>query len=120
MGGTGIPSGAVRREDPNCPGPEGVKETVYHLDHQGLRIVGLNSEALRNDEEGLAHPTLAAGDGSRQRRRRRVWRNKGISPIRPYDGQEVCSRRSPSTQPLNSPPPSQERRAPSFKPTPHV
>jgi hypothetical protein len=58
-----------------------VKETVYHLDHQGLRIVGLNLEAVRNDEEGLAHPTLAAGDGSRQWRRRRVWVETKAFPL---------------------------------------
>ncbi|WP_103028153.1 fibronectin type III domain-containing protein [Salinibacter altiplanensis] len=38
-------------------GPEGLKETVYYLDHQGMRIIGLNSEAARNDDEVLATQT---------------------------------------------------------------
>ncbi|PSQ96798.1 MAG: serine/threonine protein phosphatase [Bacteroidetes bacterium SW_9_63_38] len=38
-------------------GPEGLKETVYSLDHQGMRIIGLNSEAARNDEDVLATQT---------------------------------------------------------------
>ena len=38
-------------------GPEGLKETVYHLDHQGMRIIALNTEAARNDESVLAAQT---------------------------------------------------------------
>jgi hypothetical protein len=38
-------------------GPEGMAETVYHLDYQGMRIIALNSEAARNDEASLAKQT---------------------------------------------------------------
>jgi 3',5'-cyclic AMP phosphodiesterase CpdA len=38
-------------------GPEGMKETVYYLDYQGMRIIGLNSEAAGNDEDVLATQT---------------------------------------------------------------
>ncbi len=38
-------------------GPEGLKESVYYLDYQGMRIIGLNSEAAGNDEEVLATQT---------------------------------------------------------------
>jgi len=37
-------------------GPEGLKETVYYLDHQGMRVIGLNSAGL-NDENALANQT---------------------------------------------------------------
>ena len=38
-------------------GPEGMEETVYYLDHQGMRVVGLNSEAAKMDEEVLRTQT---------------------------------------------------------------
>lgn len=37
-------------------GPEGLKETVYYLDHQGMRVIGLNSAGL-NDENALVNQT---------------------------------------------------------------
>jgi len=38
-------------------GPEGMEETVYYLDYQGMRIIGLNSEAATTDDEVLATQT---------------------------------------------------------------
>ncbi|WP_118831156.1 fibronectin type III domain-containing protein [Salinibacter ruber] len=38
-------------------GPDGMEETVYHLDYQGMRVVGLNSEAAKMDEEVLRTQT---------------------------------------------------------------
>ncbi len=78
-------------------GPEGLKETVYYLDHQGMRIIGLNSEAAKNDEEVLAkqtewlastlqdadarwtvvtfhHPMFSSGEGRNNEALREAWR----------------------------------------------
>jgi hypothetical protein len=78
-------------------GPEGLEETVYHVDHQGMRIIGLNSEAARNDDEVLArqtewlkatledsdarwtvvtfhHPMFSSGEGRSNERLRTEWR----------------------------------------------
>ncbi|WP_103020145.1 fibronectin type III domain-containing protein [Salinibacter altiplanensis] len=82
-------------------GPEGLKETVYYLDHQGMRIVALNTEAARNDDEVLAaqtewlrstledtrqddeirwivatfhHPMFSSGEGRTNERLREEWR----------------------------------------------
>ncbi|MFO8098215.1 MAG: fibronectin type III domain-containing protein, partial [Salinibacter sp.] len=38
-------------------GPEGLEETVYFLDHQGTRIIGLNSEPATVDEQVLEKQT---------------------------------------------------------------
>ncbi|WP_233993540.1 fibronectin type III domain-containing protein [Salinibacter altiplanensis] len=81
-------------------GPEGLKETVYYLDHQGMRVIGLNSEAARNDEEILTtqtewlrstlkdarqddeirwivatfhHPMFSSGEGRTNERLRKRW-----------------------------------------------
>jgi hypothetical protein len=81
-------------------GPEGLKETVYYLDHQGMRIVALNSEAARNNEESLTkqtdwlerilqnarqrddirwlvatfhHPMFSSGEGRSNERLRKKW-----------------------------------------------
>jgi 3',5'-cyclic AMP phosphodiesterase CpdA len=77
-----------------------MKETVYYIDHQGMRIVGLNTEAARNDEKVLArqtdwlertlrdarqsddirwlvatfhHPMFSSGEGRRNERLREEW-----------------------------------------------
>jgi len=82
-------------------GPEGLEETVYYLDHQGMRVVGLNSEAARNDDEVLAtqtewlrstledarqddtirwivvtfhHPMFSSGEGRSNEQLRKEWR----------------------------------------------
>ncbi|MEF8796644.1 MAG: fibronectin type III domain-containing protein [Salinivenus sp.] len=82
-------------------GPEGMEETVYYLDHQGMRVIGLNSEAARNDEEVLAtqtewlkstledarqddairwtvvtfhHPMFSSGEGRNNEALREAWR----------------------------------------------
>lgn len=82
-------------------GPEGLKETVYTLDHQGMRIIGLNSEAAGNDDEVLAtqtewltsvlkeaandpeirwtvatfhHPLFSSGEGRSNEALREAWR----------------------------------------------
>jgi hypothetical protein len=81
-------------------GPEGLEETVYYLDYQGMRVIGLNSEAARNDEEVLAkqtewlkstlkearqdddirwivatfhHPMFSSGEGRTNERLRKEW-----------------------------------------------
>lgn len=82
-------------------GPEGMKETVYYLDYQGMRIIGLNSEAAKMDEEVLAtqtewlrstlrdaeqnedirwtvvtfhHPLFSSGEGRSNEALREAWR----------------------------------------------
>jgi len=82
-------------------GPKGLEETVYYLDHQGMRIIGLNSEAARNDDDVLArqtewlratledarqddeihwivatfhHPMFSSGEGRTNERLRKEWR----------------------------------------------
>ncbi len=82
-------------------GPEGLEETVYYLDHQGMRVIGLNSEAARNDEDVRAtqtewlestledarqddairwivatfhHPIFSSGEGRSNEQLREAWR----------------------------------------------
>jgi hypothetical protein len=82
-------------------GPEGMEETVYYLDHQGMRVIGLNSEAAKMDEEVLAtqtewlrstlrdaeqdedirwtvvtfhHPMFSSGEGRSNEALRKAWR----------------------------------------------
>jgi len=82
-------------------GPEGLEETVYYLDHQGTRIIGLNSEAATGNEEILAtqtewlastlrdaeqdpeirwtvatfhHPMFSSGEGRNNEQLRDAWR----------------------------------------------
>jgi hypothetical protein len=82
-------------------GPEGLKETVYYLDHQGTRIIGLNSEPATVDEEVLEkqtewlastlrdaeqdpdirwtvatfhHPMFSSGEGRNNEQLRAAWR----------------------------------------------
>lgn len=82
-------------------GPEGLEETVYYLDHQGMRVIGLNSEAARNDDGVLAtqtewlastlreakqdadirwtvatfhHPMFSSGEGRNNEELRKEWR----------------------------------------------
>jgi len=82
-------------------GPEGLEETVYYLDHQGTRIIGLNSEAANMDEEVRAtqtewlestlrdaeqnedirwtvvtfhHPMFSSGEGRNNEALREAWR----------------------------------------------
>jgi 3',5'-cyclic AMP phosphodiesterase CpdA len=82
-------------------GPEGLEETVYYLDHQGTRIIGLNSEAAKMDEEVLNtqtewlrstlreaektgeirwtvvtfhHPMFSSGEGRNNEDLRAAWR----------------------------------------------
>ncbi|MFB6249836.1 MAG: fibronectin type III domain-containing protein, partial [Salinibacter sp.] len=82
-------------------GPEGMKETVYYLDHQGMRIIGLNSEVATSDEAALAtqtewlkstlraaeqnpeirwtvatfhHPIFSSGEGRSNEQLREAWR----------------------------------------------
>jgi 3',5'-cyclic AMP phosphodiesterase CpdA len=38
-------------------GPKGLKETVYFLDHQGLRLIGLNTMAAKKDSTMLRRQT---------------------------------------------------------------
>jgi len=82
-------------------GPGGMEETVYYLDHQGTRIIGLNSEAAKMDEEVLNtqtewlrstlreaektgeirwtvvtfhHPMFSSGEGRNNEDLRAAWR----------------------------------------------
>jgi 3',5'-cyclic AMP phosphodiesterase CpdA len=79
-------------------GPEGMEETVYHLDHQGMRVVALNSnvrdssrlerqtewlEATLQDaaqDDGIRwvvatfhHPMFSSGEGRNNERLREKW-----------------------------------------------
>jgi 3',5'-cyclic AMP phosphodiesterase CpdA len=79
-------------------GPEGMKETVYYLDYQGMRIVGLNSnirdssrlerqtewlrETLEDAEQDsdirwtvatFHHPMFSSGEGRNNERLREKW-----------------------------------------------
>ncbi|MFB6279311.1 MAG: fibronectin type III domain-containing protein [Salinibacter sp.] len=38
-------------------GPDGLKETVYALDHQGMRIIGLNTQIAKQDDRWLDRQT---------------------------------------------------------------
>ena len=82
-------------------GPDGMEETVYYLDHQGTRIIGLNSEAATSDEAVRAtqtewlestlreaeqdpsirwtvatfhHPIFSSGEGRSNEQLRKAWR----------------------------------------------
>jgi len=80
-------------------GPEGMEETVYYLDHQGMRIVGLNSNirdstrlarqtewltsTLRDAEQDedirwtvatFHHPIFSSSEGRSNERLREAWR----------------------------------------------
>ena len=80
-------------------GPEGMEETVYYLDHQGMRMIGLNSnlrdstqlrrqtewleatlrEAEQSDEirwtvATFHHPIFSSGEGRDNERLREAWR----------------------------------------------
>jgi hypothetical protein len=82
-------------------GPEGLEETVYYLDHQGMRVIGLNSAAANMDEEVRAtqtewlestlreaaqdpsirwtvatfhHPIFSSGEGRSNEQLREAWR----------------------------------------------
>jgi hypothetical protein len=78
-------------------GPEGLKETVYSLDHQGMRIIGLNSEPATVDADVRAkqtqwlestlkntdtrwtvvtfhHPLFSSGEGRSNEALREAWR----------------------------------------------
>ncbi len=79
-------------------GPEGMEETVYYLDHQGMRIVGLNSNVrdssrlaqqtewlestLRDAEQDedihwtvatFHHPMFSSGEGRNNETLRKMW-----------------------------------------------
>lgn len=78
-------------------GPEGLNETVYFLDHQGLRVIGLNTMAAKLDSTMLQrqtewleatlqdaatrwiivtmhHPLFASAEGRENPALRRAWR----------------------------------------------
>ena len=81
-------------------GPEGLKETVYYLDHQGMRIIGLNTAGLNNEKALVKqtkwlestlkdarqddevrwivatfhHPMFSSGEGRNNERLRKEWR----------------------------------------------
>jgi hypothetical protein len=82
-------------------GPEGLKETVYYVDHQGMRLIGLNSEPATVDADVRAtqtewlrsvlneaandpeirwtvaafhHPLFSSGEGRSNEALREAWR----------------------------------------------
>ena len=78
-------------------GPEGLTETVYHLDHQGLRLIALNSMAAKLDPAmrrrqtewlettlrdtdarwvvvTMHHPIFSSSEGRNNEALRRAWR----------------------------------------------